>query len=783
MRGTAADFRRLGLGQGLGRRRRSPHGARHLQWLVVAAVLLSLLPVASGAAGAGPSARAVSPAPTTAAGPARTLSGPPTAPLPANPPTAATPHPSLSSTLIWSNITAESPTQPGPFWFTEGTWDGADHYLVTYGGDNFAGVNLQTTEAYLNGNWTTLATTGVNPGPLDGPSLAYDPAAREVIMYGGVASYSPFSSTNLTYVYAAGIWSAAHLNPTPPPRLAGSMVFDADLGGVVLFGGYNNSDHSGATLLNDLWLYKAGAWSLLASGGPSNRTWASLGYDPTLHELVLFGGLTPSGTCLGDTWSFNGTWTRVAVPGGGPTGFAGAAIGYDPSVGGLVLTAGGTGGASCPNVPNTATYTFNGTGWSVVPVLGSPGTHLFGVSAWDPTNGMFVVAGGDPNGTTTDVLAPPLSLDLLSAPSPLDLGVAAPFESVVTGGVPQRTTSWSWGDGTLNNTTGNASHAYGATGNFTVRFEASDPTGPAVYLNLSVQVFDGPTPQILGPPGALDTGINATFSGSSVGGYGLVVFHWDFGDGTQTTGSMVRHAFSGSGSVTVTLTATDIAGRTAAVNLSLQVFPALEVTAVVPARGEVGVPVSLVAETSGGDAPLTFAWVLDDGGTAGSGSFEHTFSTSANHTVHVSVLDGTGVYANRSATIDVASALLVSVQGPSSVSTGDTGTWTANVTGGEGPFTVTWTIPGVAAGTGLRATHDFSGAGNYVVSFTVSDALNASNSTSIPLTVSSPSAPFGGSVDGIPTWEVAGLVAAIAVAAGVLGYGIYRRGRSRSGTD
>lgn len=694
-------------------------------------------------------------------------------------PSAPASRPAVAPSLLWSNITAESPVQPGPFWFTEGTWDTADHYLVTYGGDNFAGTNLQTTLGYSNGNWTTLATTGVNPGPLDGPSLAYDLAAHEVIMYGGVASYSPFSSTNLTYVYAAGVWSASHLYPTPPQRLAGSMVYDADLGGVVLFGGYNNSDHSGATLLHDLWLYKAGAWSLLSNAGPSNRTWASLGYDPNLHELVLFGGLAPSGACLGDTWSYNGTWTHVPVPGGGPTGLAGAAFEFDPDVGDLVMTGGGTGGASCPNVPNTATYTFNGTGWSVVPVLGSPGTHLFGVSAWDPDNGMFVLAGGDPNGTATDVLAPPLSLDLVSAPTPVDLGVAAPFESTVTGGVPQRAISWSWGDGTANNTTGNASHAYGATGNFTVRFRASDPTGPSFDRNFTVQVFDGPTPQIRISPGALDEGSNATLSASTVGGYGSVTYRWDFGDGTQGSGGTVLHAFSESGNLTVTVTATDAAGRTAAVNVPVDVFPALGVTLLAPALGEQAVPLTLTAETTGGDPPLSYAWYLPEGPIQTTESIQTRFFTAGNQTVRVSVHDATQVYVNRSVTLDLVPIISTSVLGPASLSTGASGTWTVNVTGGAGPFTTTWTIGSTAAGVGTATSHTFSTAGTFLVRFHVSDSLNDSSFASLTVVVTSPTTPWGGSVDGVSTFQLVGLVAAVAIAVGVLGFEIRRRRRAR----
>ena len=51
----------------------------------------------------------------------------------------------------WWNITNESSTQLPIFWFTEGTWDAADGYLMFYGGDDFAGANLANSMDLFGG--------------------------------------------------------------------------------------------------------------------------------------------------------------------------------------------------------------------------------------------------------------------------------------------------------------------------------------------------------------------------------------------------------------------------------------------------------------------------------------------------------------------------------------------------------------------------------------------------------------------------------------------------------
>ncbi|MCI4317649.1 MAG: PKD domain-containing protein, partial [Thermoplasmata archaeon] len=404
-------------------------------------------------------------------------------------------------------------------------------------------------------------------------------------------------------------------NPTPPPRLAGSMVYDPDLGGVVLFGGYNNSVPSGTSLLNDLWLYKAGAWSKLPDQSPPPaRTWASLGFDPGLHELVLYGGYSPTSACYGDTWTYNGNWTHVAVPPGGPMGLTGTAMAYDPSLGQILLT----GGANCALTNNTATWTFNGTAWQSLTTSGSPAPHLYGIAVWDPAAGVFVVAGDNLGPGYTDVLSSPFSLLNATGPSSSEVGQVVRFVASVTGGVPARSFAWDWGDGSSGAVTENATHPYAHSGTFPVHFRAVDATGASVYWNGSVQVSPSVSPVIAASATIADVGLNITFVASSSGGTGSATYSWNLGDGGTASGASVTHAFTAPGIFTVALTATDSVGGRGTATQAVDVFSTLTVTLAAPANADLGVSVHLLATAGGGAAPLSYSWILDDGahGTA-----------------------------------------------------------------------------------------------------------------------------------------------------------------------
>ena len=84
-------------------------------------------------------------------------------------------------------------------------------------------------------------------------------------------------------------------------------------------------------------------------------------------------------------------------------------------------------------------------------------------------------------------------------------------------------------------------------------------------------------------------------------------------------------------------------------------------------------------------------------------------------------------------TVSTTSPLSASISGPGSVSAGQSGTWTASVSGGQPIYTYNWSSSDGGTGSGLSFTHTFNSSGT--VTLTVHDSASASKTASKSVTV------------------------------------------------
>jgi hypothetical protein len=200
--------------------------------------------------------------------------------------------------------------------------------------------------------WEVIASGEDGPGPRSRHGLVYDQDANAAVLFGGIiwdSSGGLYQSD--TWELRDGQWSRIRTSETPPARHRGAMVYLANRGQSLLFGGQGRPSGLRSLLdpilgnwnglLADTWLYRDRQWQRMRPFGsaPSRRCGHCMTYDERAGVAVLFGGIDPSDKPLGDTWIFDGThWERISGP--GPSARRYAVFAYDPELQGCVLHGG-----------------------------------------------------------------------------------------------------------------------------------------------------------------------------------------------------------------------------------------------------------------------------------------------------------------------------------------------------------------------------------------------------------------------------------------------------------
>lgn len=135
----------------------------------------------------------------------------------------------------------------------------------------------------------------------------------------------------------------------------------------------------------------------LSATRPSPRAFHDMAYDSGSDRIVLFGGLTESGSVLGDTWAFNvdqNTWMTMN-PAAGPSARSSHAMAYDVPADRIILFGGvqNVGGAFV-EVNDTWAYDFDTNTWMNRNPAIAPSPRLGHRMAHDDQSGRTVLLSG-----------------------------------------------------------------------------------------------------------------------------------------------------------------------------------------------------------------------------------------------------------------------------------------------------------------------------------------------------------------------------------------------------
>jgi hypothetical protein len=387
----------------------------------------------------------------------------------------------------WHDISSTAGIAPDQRVFFGFTADPAIGGLVLYGGQRPDGSVDSDTWTFAHGMWTNVtANESTSPGPLRSMALAYDAAYGAPILWGGDVTGTG-NPTNATWAFStSGRWVnlTGEFGTAPSGRWS-TMASPDPAGGVLLFGGCQALGCSVA--VNDTWRFQAfppapdlrlgtayvrlgteETFSASAEGGvapytfsyafgdsavvgrtrdatlhhaylgaltytatllawdsvgsmagsenvtvhvtapgaspslwspaattvsPSPRGGAAIAYDTALGSELLFGGTSAGGGVLGDTWTYGATgWVNVTSAGSSaPSARSGAVAWYDANLSAVVLY----GGVGPTGAIDTDTWEFDG-GWSnVTSSVGvAPAARTGEAVAFDPASGEGVLFGG-----------------------------------------------------------------------------------------------------------------------------------------------------------------------------------------------------------------------------------------------------------------------------------------------------------------------------------------------------------------------------------------------------
>ncbi len=280
----------------------------------------------------------------------------------------------------WTKLSpATSPTsRDGPSM----AFDPATANLVLFGGSD--GGYLGDTWTWNGTTWTKLSPP-TSPTAREGATMAYDPATGNVVLFGG--SNGGYLAD--TWTWNGTTWKRLSPSTSPTARDGAAMAYDPATGSMVLFGGFDGSN------LADTWTWNGTTWTKVTPAtSPTARDGATMAYDPATQNMVLFGG--SDGSFLADTWTWSGTtWTKLS-PAKSPTARDGASMAYDPATANVVLF-GGSDGSFLAD-----TWTWSGTTWTKLSPAKSPTARDGASMAYDPATANLVLFGGSDGGYLAD---------------------------------------------------------------------------------------------------------------------------------------------------------------------------------------------------------------------------------------------------------------------------------------------------------------------------------------------------------------------------------------------
>ncbi len=196
----------------------------------------------------------------------------------------------------------------------------------------------------------------------------------------------------------------------------------------------------------------------------------------------------------------------------------------------------------------------------------------------DPGNYTVALEVRDPGGATNvtqgslTVLPLPLALSVIPSVHQGTAPFTITFSAYASGGKRPYAYSWDFGDGTTGKGP-TATHAYSRQGTFKIRLLATDALGNQATAVAAAKVFG---PVAVAVSADVNTGtvpLTLALRALPTGGQPPITYHWDFGDGSESTAETPYHTYRVPGNFTVTLRVQEGGGTNVTVRMYVTASP------------------------------------------------------------------------------------------------------------------------------------------------------------------------------------------------------------------
>lgn len=302
---------------------------------------------------------------------------------------------------------------------------------------------------------------------------------------------------------------------------------------------------------------------------------------------------------------------------------------------------------------------------------------------------------------------------------------------------------WSFGDGS-SSTEPNPTHTFAEDGTYSVSLTVTDVGGATALATQGVEVSARVT-----PTAAFDAtceALRCTFTDVSVDPDELIEGHfWEFGDGVTSNGSGPTHTYEEAGTYTVSLTILGASGALSSISGTVEVESAKPPSASFTFECDERSCAFVDGSTAGDGAIASWHWDFGDGSDASEQNPSHTYATAGTYSVTLTVTDDGGVSDTSTRDIEVNAPPSASFEIEKCDGLVCSFTDTSDDADGSIVSRV-WEFGDGGTSTAKNVSHTYASAGNYTVSLTVVDNLDASHTFELDVTVA-PVVPRAASFD------------------------------------